>query len=197
MAFTDNNLRNEKLQRLRGGLLLGKIIKRMDKMNEGKLGETLQMYAYSKHGVGIAALLANLGFIPPETWPSSASVVLVELHSDEAGKHFVEVYYKNVSETTVTSVAIEDCPDPCTLEQFKERSAQYVFIDWKKECGIGTSWEIYLGIFCALLLLLVLLLLGCVVYKKHQRRNAHLSGAAYSEVRTEFPSSSCDKEVLE
>uniref|UniRef100_A0A914UN40 acid phosphatase n=1 Tax=Plectus sambesii TaxID=2011161 RepID=A0A914UN40_9BILA len=166
----------EEIQRLRGGLLLGDILSRMQNRSEGTLDARQKMQIYSAHDTTLAGLLANLGALP-EHAPGYAAAILVELLQSEDNHYFVEVYYRNDTNSTFSPVEVSECPRPCTLLKFGQRSRLRIPKDWYKECGLQPWYyakpQTYLVVIGLMLAMLVVLLAIIAIYAVIQIKRRH------------------------
>lgn len=73
------------------GVLFSEVLNRMKQVAEKRLDIRQKFYAYSAHDTSIAAILVAFD-IRPETFPSYASLVLLELHENEKNEFYVKVF---------------------------------------------------------------------------------------------------------
>ncbi|XP_033762261.1 lysosomal acid phosphatase-like isoform X2 [Pecten maximus] len=122
--------------RLKGGPLLKEII---ENMNRRLKGEALpKLYMHSGHDTTVAALLTALGLFDHGRSPPYAAMVAVELReiiTSRPHKYFVNVFYKNNTETAY-KLAIPGCKIDCPYDTFLNLTKNKIPTDWEKECGL-------------------------------------------------------------
>jgi lysosomal acid phosphatase len=120
------------LARLRGGPLVGEMVKNMQDKIKGVIS-TKQLFVYSAHDTTVSAFLAALQLydgIPPPY----AATVFVELYQVN-DSFVVEVSYKN-STGDPTLLAIPGCAATCPFTSFVELYQGVIPKDIKAECKL-------------------------------------------------------------
>lgn len=68
----------------------------------------------------VAGVLASFG-IRPAIFPRFTSLVLIELHKNKTGQHWLRLFYKNDTDNDkLWEVEINDCSYPCTLTNLRK-----------------------------------------------------------------------------
>lgn len=132
--------KTKQMQRLKGGPLLGEMIQNMQNKAKANGSSSLKMFMYSGHESTVAALLSALQVYNGISLPYAAMVIM-ELHQNTSGQHFVKLFYKNstVDSDVVETLSMPDCGDECPLRRFVELTRPVVPVDWVKECMIVQS----------------------------------------------------------
>ncbi|XP_072164988.1 lysosomal acid phosphatase-like isoform X2 [Diadema setosum] len=122
------------LARLKGGPLVGKMIKDMETKCENVTGNPMKFYMYSAHDTTLAAFMSALGVYNKKQSPY-ASVVGVELWEDR-GNFSVSMWFRNATDQKKPyALKLADCGEMCPLPKFKELLKNVVPLDVKAECG--------------------------------------------------------------
>uniref|UniRef100_A0A1W7RAF6 Histidine phosphatase n=1 Tax=Hadrurus spadix TaxID=141984 RepID=A0A1W7RAF6_9SCOR len=132
-----------KIQRLRGGVVIGDVVKHMQQKVNGEIDPIKKVFFYSTHDVVIAAVLNALGVFNDRAPPFCATV-LIELHSPPEGNAFVRVHYSNSStpetgEQEVHLLTLPGCSSDCPLNEFIDLTKHVIPENWKEECFATTS----------------------------------------------------------
>ena len=98
---------------------------------EGSLNE--KQIIYSAHETTMVPLLAAYGFTDRQG-PPYASVLITELHHDDVNGWWVKVFYRNDTMSDPHHVPIRNCPEPCTLNNFKAVLEPFTLVDKKNTC---------------------------------------------------------------
>jgi len=132
--FFESRVSTAEQQRLRAGSLIKEILSNMKMKARGELKKKL--FIYSSHdGILLTFMLAvqvrsrNDFSVPPY-----ASAVIVELHQVN-NSYFVQIMYRNVSDSDPVVVPIAGCTAPCPLTKFEELTAAMIPTDINRECS--------------------------------------------------------------
>lgn len=119
--------------RLKGGVLLNKIINSMSKAADNSKANKPTVFMYSGHNFTVMQLLAARKVFNNAV-PPYASMAMVELHEIQ-GEHVVKFYYKNETTSEPYELFPEGCSSPpCTLYSFKMATADFIPYNWDVEC---------------------------------------------------------------
>lgn len=126
---------NNEMSMLKGGPLLSQIITNMNKKINDVFMKT-KMFMYSAHDTTVAALLSALGLYDGKSPQYTASVV-VELHEQQVGQFYVNIFYKNVTDnSTAYPLTLPNCTIDCPIDKFIQLTKDAVPTDWLKQCGL-------------------------------------------------------------
>ncbi|CAG5136630.1 unnamed protein product [Candidula unifasciata] len=117
--------------KLKGGPLLKEIIGNMEASN---LSDTTKpkFYMYSAHDTTVSSLLGAMKVFDSQQ-PIYRALVIVELHSVNNDTD-VRVFYKNDTDREAYELTVPGCGSPCTLEKFREVTAENIPSNWTEEC---------------------------------------------------------------
>lgn len=142
-AITQDSFRlsynTTKIQRLRGGVVIGDVVKNMKEKLNGELDPMKKVFFYLTHDVNIAAVLNALGVFNDRAPPFCAAI-LIELYSPPEGSAFVRVHYSNSStpetgEQSVHLLTLPGCTSDCPFNEFVDLTSHVIPEDWKAECA--------------------------------------------------------------
>lgn len=159
------NFYTEEMARLRGGTLLGEVIKNMQSAVDSPTQPSPKMHLYSAHDTTLVSLLRVMEVYNNRT-PVYSSSVLLELWKGEE-KPYVKVLFKNQTDSDdLIIIHIPGCTDECALEDFIKILQKNVVKDIHTECnpeqdkpsGINMSLVV-LGSMVALLTIVVVALI--------------------------------------
>uniref|UniRef100_V5ICJ2 Putative lysosomal acid phosphatase n=2 Tax=Ixodes ricinus TaxID=34613 RepID=V5ICJ2_IXORI len=182
------------LKRLRAGLVLANITNYMKQAavvnSSYDSGEKLKkLYMYSTHDTLVSSLLDALNIFDGKA-PLYGSTLLLELHRDGAGGHFVEGYTLNALDMEPKRVSFPGCSaQPCPLDEFLRLASVNIPRDWRKECGLVPFISLSDGALALIIgqsALLAILAFGCTAYCLMQRRKVSKGSVIYSPLPTEF-----------
>ncbi|CAN7952188.1 unnamed protein product, partial [Ixodes pacificus] len=89
-----------------------------------------------QHDTLVSSLLDALNIFDGKA-PPYGSTLLLELHRDGAGGHFVEGYTLNALDMEPKRVSFPGCSaQPCPLDEFVRLASVNIPRDWRKECGL-------------------------------------------------------------
>jgi len=178
----------ERLKFLNTGPLLEMLGNPLKKFAEGEdTSDISRLYLYATHDIVILELLQSLG-LWNERNPPYGCVLVFELHETQPGKFSVEIYFKNDTIESVTSLptllTVPGCEASCPVERFFELTAPYTFTgsgsDWEELCDASdTSHSGFVAVFIlsAIVLCLAagvsLVLVFLFVRKAHMRKNVY------------------------
>ncbi|CAN7941937.1 unnamed protein product, partial [Ixodes hexagonus] len=182
------------LKRLRAGLVLANLtnyMKRAAAANSTSEGQEKlnKLYMYSTHDTLVSALLDALNIFDGKA-PPYCSTLLLELHRDGAGGHFVDGYTLNALDMEPKRVSFPGCSaQPCPLDEFLRLASVNIPQDWRKECGLEPLIVLNDGALALIIgqsALLAVLAFGCTAYCLMQRRKGSKGSIIYSPLPTEF-----------
>lgn len=179
----------KELQRLKGGPLLGDMVKHMQEKSQGQLSPDRKLFVYSAHDTTVSNLLMTLGVFDPQRPPYTAAV-FVQLHRMSQGQFAVSILYRNDSSREPYPLQLPGCALQCPLQQFVALTKPVIPENWEEECGIrpeqlaGQDADLLKNLTIAavvnsgiLAILLVALMVISILYiqqKKHIHRYAPL-----------------------
>ncbi|XP_044261275.1 venom acid phosphatase Acph-1-like [Tribolium madens] len=128
------NAYSDKLKRLKGGVLLKKLISDWSSKAEGKLSPAQRKaYLYGGHDSTITNLLSALGVWDPQI-PDYGIMVLLELSQDRITRNFgVEIFLRN-STGEPHKLQIPGCGEFCPLDKLIELRSEVIPENWDEEC---------------------------------------------------------------
>lgn len=182
------------LKRLRAGLILANLTNYMkqaaagNSSSEGK-EKLKKLYMYSTHDTLVSALLDALNVYDGKA-PPYCSTLILELHRDGSGEHFVDGYTLNALDMVPKRVSFPGCSgQPCPLDEFLRLASVNIPRDWRKECGLEPFLFLSDGALALVIgqsALLAILAFGCTSYCLLQRRRVSKGSVVYSPLPTEF-----------
>ncbi|KAK0420776.1 hypothetical protein QR680_014880 [Steinernema hermaphroditum] len=102
--------------KLRAGYLLGDFVRKLEKAARGESRHKLVLY--SSHDATLTALLYNM-MVNNDLLTPYAAAVVIELHEDSDGDHFVRVFYRNDTSAPPYQLQVPGCLyADCPLELF-------------------------------------------------------------------------------
>uniref|UniRef100_T1IKA1 acid phosphatase n=1 Tax=Strigamia maritima TaxID=126957 RepID=T1IKA1_STRMM len=157
------------LKRIRGGPLIGEMIKNMKKIIHNNADEH-KIYMFSAHDSTILSFLSALDVYEPHA-PPYCSMVMVELH-EKNGIDFI--LYRNDTSRDPYELSLKGCTNQCLFEKFIKLTAAVIPEDIKAECVVHhESYNVALPsviagsiIGCGVLILLI------AGYAFHKRKTA-------------------------
>uniref|UniRef100_T1JEQ9 acid phosphatase n=1 Tax=Strigamia maritima TaxID=126957 RepID=T1JEQ9_STRMM len=127
------------MRRLRGGPLIGEMVKHMQ-TNIWVKADERKIYMYSAHDNTIASFLSALDVFDPQV-PPYCSMVMLELFEGQE-MHFVKVLYRNDTTREPYELTLKDCSNPCPFDQFINLTAGVIPKDIKSEClTVDSTWR--------------------------------------------------------
>ncbi|XP_035674565.1 prostatic acid phosphatase-like [Branchiostoma floridae] len=166
--------------RLHGGPLLGAIVYNMTQAIEGTLPDgRLKLVMYSAHDATVASLLSALGTFN-YIHPPYCACVMVELHQEDSGEFFVEVWYRSDSGHDPYLLTVPGCPDPCSYQQFLNATKDSIVTDREKECQLRIvdmltrrTSIIVVGVVLVIILFVVVVIWICVRRSRRSHQHSH------------------------
>lgn len=123
---------NDKMQRLKGGVLLKKILSDWRSKVAGTL--TPKMFLYGGHDSTIANLLSALKVFDPQV-PNYAMSIILQMSFDKSTKqHGIEIFTKN-STAEYIQHQLPGCEMFCPLEDIIKLTSNVIPVDWEAECA--------------------------------------------------------------
>ncbi|TKR64386.1 hypothetical protein L596_024932 [Steinernema carpocapsae] len=108
---------NPILAKLRGGFLLGDVMKQISYIAER--GNQPKLRVYSTHDSTMNALMYNMGIAGDHMVPYAA-LLLLEIHQRTDGYRFLRVFYRNGTQAPLQQLSIAGCLfQDCPLNQLK------------------------------------------------------------------------------
>lgn len=140
MAATD------RLKRLRGGPLVGRILKDMERMMGKDVGPVWAsgiesshydgapiVHMYSAHDTTVAIHLQTLG-VYDSIPPPYAACVVHELHHDNGSWYINSIYRNDTLHGSFVELRIPGCEVSCTFEGFQRIMKPHIPVDYEAEC---------------------------------------------------------------
>ncbi|XP_028997501.1 lysosomal acid phosphatase-like [Betta splendens] len=121
--------------RLQGGLLLGELVKNLNKMAAAGSDEKLKMMLLSGHDTTIIALQAALDVFSGKQPPYS-SCFIVELYKEADGSASVSMFYRNDTTADPYPLQLPGCSLNCPLNEFVRITKPHVSDDREKDCQL-------------------------------------------------------------
>ncbi|KAJ4440011.1 hypothetical protein ANN_08142, partial [Periplaneta americana] len=131
------NTYNDELQKLKGGLLLKKILSD----TKAKVDSTLspadrKMYMYAGHDSTVTNLLSALKVWDPQI-PKYGIMAMVELHFDkDENQHSVKVFLRNSTHHEPYLLTVPGCNSTCPLDMLITLTTSVTPQNWKKNCVV-------------------------------------------------------------
>ncbi|CAG9854000.1 unnamed protein product [Phyllotreta striolata] len=128
------NAYNDEMNRLRGGVLLKKLIEDWTAKSEGKPSK--KAFLYGGHDGTIVNLLSALK-VWDEQVPNYAITILFELRKDTHTNEFgVEMFLRNVTDAPPFKLTVPGCDHFCPLTKLVELTKNVIPENWEEECKI-------------------------------------------------------------
>jgi len=127
---------NSKLKRLKGGVLVKKLMHDWMQVSSDKPVSTVtqKMFLYGGHDTTISNLLSALNIFKPQV-PDYAMAVIFELYYDRETKQYgIEIYTK-VRDKDPEQMTLPGCEKFCSLAKVIELTKPIIPIDWEAECA--------------------------------------------------------------
>ncbi|KAK9876227.1 hypothetical protein WA026_012528 [Henosepilachna vigintioctopunctata] len=134
------NSYTEKMKRLKGGVLLKKLIGDWKAKADGQLSpKERKAFLYGGHDSTIANLLSTLKIWDPQI-PGYAITVLLEMSRDKAsGELGIEIFLRNTTNLPPHLLTIPGCKSFCPLTKLIELTASVTPENWEEECKSDDS----------------------------------------------------------
>lgn len=129
------NAYNEKLNRLKGGVLLKKLLSDWKTKADGTLKPSQRKaYLYGGHDSTIANILSTLKVWDPQI-PEYGITILLELSKDRITNEYgLEVFLRNTTTVPPHQLQIPGCDKWCSLPKLIELTKVVVPENWEDEC---------------------------------------------------------------
>lgn len=126
---------NDKLQRLKGGVLLKKILNDWtNKATNNLKPADRKFFLYGGHDTTISNLLSALKVFDPQV-PNYAIAIIMELKEDKkTGQHGIEISLRNSTTVAPYKLQIPGCELFCPLTKLTELTKNVIPKDWEIEC---------------------------------------------------------------
>ncbi|XP_060534308.1 testicular acid phosphatase homolog isoform X2 [Cylas formicarius] len=125
------NAYNDKMNRLKGGVLLKRILQHWEAKAAGN--EKLKAVLYGGHDSTIVNLMRTLKVWDPQ-FPNYSITILLELSVDETGTYHVEVFLRNSTVAEPYKLTVPGCDVSCPLTELKKLTEAVVPENWDEEC---------------------------------------------------------------
>lgn len=136
------NAWNDKMNRLKGGLLLKKIINDWETKLNGTLAQqSKKAFSYVGHDSTIVNFMRTLK-VWDSQYPDYGITILLEFSEDITGVHGVEVFLRNSTLVPPYKLTVPGCESFCPLTQLVELTRDVVPDDWEEECGDDDSYDV-------------------------------------------------------
>ncbi|XP_030747512.1 prostatic acid phosphatase-like isoform X2 [Sitophilus oryzae] len=133
---------NDKLNRLKGGVLLKKIIQDwQSKVNDTISPKSRKAFLYGGHDSTIVNLMRTLKVWDPQL-PDYAITILLEFSQDSHGLYGVEVFLRNSTVVPPFKLTIPGCDSFCSLDKLEELTKEVIPDNWEEECNIDDSYVV-------------------------------------------------------
>jgi len=160
------------LSRLRGGPLLGEIVKNIKDKRDGRLTAQQKVFIYSAHDSTVAALLSAMKVFNNIAPPYTATVLVELFNRSDTGQLSVLVSYKNGSDDDdVHQLTLPGCNVSCPLDAFIELTRANIPTDWHAECR-ATFLNIYTVSAAAgglLIIVITIIVIALLLQRRHRR----------------------------
>ncbi|KAJ8921163.1 hypothetical protein NQ315_013635 [Exocentrus adspersus] len=129
------NAYNDKMNRLKGGVLLKKLLSDWKSKADGTISPVnRQAFLYGGHDSTISNLLSALNVWDPQI-PGYAITILLELSRDLSTNELgVEIYLRNSTSIPPHKLTIPGCDSFCTLEKLEQLTESVIPENWEEEC---------------------------------------------------------------
>eukprot|EP00058_Branchiostoma_floridae_P022604 XP_002608094.1 hypothetical protein BRAFLDRAFT_91428 [Branchiostoma floridae] len=136
-------------------------------------------YSRYQHDATVASLLSALGTFN-YIHPPYCACVMVELHQEDSGEFFVEVWYRSDSGHDPYLLTVPGCPDPCSYQQFLNATKDSIVTDREKECQLRIvdmltrrTSIIVVGVVLVIILFVVVVIWICVRRSRRSHQHSH------------------------
>jgi prostatic aicd phosphatase len=129
------NAYNDRLKRLKGGVLLKKLVSDWRSKVDGTIEPAQRKaFLYAGHDSTIVNILSALKVWDPQM-PDYGITVLLELSRDKITNEYgVEVFLRNSTTTAPHRLMVPGCDEFCPLSKLVELTSDVIPEDWDKEC---------------------------------------------------------------
>ncbi|XP_076257186.1 prostatic acid phosphatase-like isoform X1 [Rhynchophorus ferrugineus] len=136
------NAWNDKMNRLKGGVLLKKIFGDWESRADGTISPaTRKAFLYVGHDSTIVNLMRTLKVWDAQL-PDYSITILLELYEDSSGTYGVEVYLRNSTLIQPFKLTIPGCDEFCPLEELKQLTKDVIPDNWDEECNVDESYNV-------------------------------------------------------
>lgn len=136
------NAWNDKMNRLKGGLLLKKVINDWQSKADSTISsDPHKAFLYGGHDSTIVNFLRSLKVWDPQL-PDYGIAILLELSKDESGVYGVEVYLRNSTIVPPFRLNIPDCDSFCPLNKLIDLTKAVIPVNWEEECHNDGSYDV-------------------------------------------------------
>lgn len=128
------NAYSDTLKRLKGGVLLKKLISDWTNKSQGRLKPTQRKaFLYGGHDSTISNLLSALNVWDPQI-PGYGITILLEFSKDRITNQYgIEIFLRN-STADPTRLTIPGCEEFCTLDKLVKLRSNVIPQNWEEEC---------------------------------------------------------------
>ncbi|XP_018561726.1 prostatic acid phosphatase-like isoform X2 [Anoplophora glabripennis] len=137
------NAYNDKMNRLKGGVLLKKLLEDWRSKADGTISPSIRKaFLYGGHDSTISNIMSTLKIWDPQI-PGYGVTILFELWKDLAtDKYGVEIYLRNSTSVPPHKMTLPGCDTFCPLEKLVTLTKDVIPEKWEEECK--TSDETYI-----------------------------------------------------
>lgn len=134
-VFTETDI----MKRIRGGAFLNDVYGNMESKANKTLKPNRNLFFYSGHDVTLVNVMNSMGILnQTSSLPDFASALVFELHEygSEPKQYAVKVvYYQDSADENPSVINLINCPNPCSLESFKNSVGHLLFDDYDEVCN--------------------------------------------------------------
>ncbi|XP_066144131.1 prostatic acid phosphatase-like isoform X2 [Euwallacea fornicatus] len=133
---------NDKMNRLKGGLFLKKIISDWySKVNGITTQKASKAFLYGGHDSTIVNLMRTMKIWDTQ-FPDYGITILLEFSKDSRGEYGVEVFLRNSTFVEPYQLTIPGCKSVCPLRQFVDLTKSVIPGNWEEECENNGDYEV-------------------------------------------------------
>ncbi|XP_044764124.1 prostatic acid phosphatase-like isoform X2 [Coccinella septempunctata] len=129
------NSYTEKMKRLKGGVLLHKLIEDWKAKSRGTLEpQERKAFLYGGHDSTIANLLSALNVWDPQI-PAYGITIMLEMSRDiSSGEIGIEIYLRNTTDSSPHLLKVPGCQTFCPLDKLIDLTKPVIPQNWQEEC---------------------------------------------------------------
>ncbi|XP_050315759.1 prostatic acid phosphatase-like isoform X2 [Anthonomus grandis grandis] len=135
------NAWNDKMNRLKGGVLLKKILSDWQAKTNETSSTAIKGILYGGHDSTVVNLLRTLKVWDPQ-FPDYGITILMELSKDTNGTYGVEMYLRNSTSEAPFKLTVPGCESFCSLTKLVDLTKDVIPGDWEQECHNDGSYEV-------------------------------------------------------
>lgn len=142
--FITKYVKMPEITQLAGGYLIREIMNRFSDVVNNKSTDGLKAYSYTAHDYTLMYILSTM-HVFNDIVPTFSAAVIIELHEDKKGDHYLQVHYKNDTTREPYLLNFPSCAESCPWQKVHDLTKTY-FVDdldkFKANCVAMSSKEV-------------------------------------------------------